>query len=97
MATYIVLTTFTDKGISNIKETTRRAEAVKTMAKKFGVTAKEFFWTLGHYDVVAVFDAPDDESMAAFGMAIGAGGNIRTQTLRAFSGEEMIGILARLS
>ena len=71
--------------------------AVKTMAKKFGVTAKEFFWTLGHYDVVAVFDAPDDESMAAFGMAIGAGGNIRTQTLRAFSGEEMIGILARLS
>ena len=97
MATYIVLTTFTDKGIANVKETTRRAEAVKAMAKKFGVTAKEFFWTLGHYDVVAVFDAPDDESMAAFGMAIGAGGNIRTQTLRAFSGEEMIGILARLS
>lgn len=96
MATYIVLTTFTDQGIRNVKETARRADAVKALGKKFGVTAKEFFWTLGKYDVVAVFDAPDDESIAAFGMAIGAGGNIRTQTLRAFSGDEMNGILGKL-
>ncbi len=97
MATYISLTNFTDQGIRNVKDTAKRADAVKELAKKFGVTAKEFFWTLGSYDVVAIFEAPDDASMTAFGLAIGAGGNVRTETLRAFSREEMNGILAKLS
>jgi len=97
MATYISLTNFTDQGIRNVKDTAKRADAVKDLAKKFGVTAKEFFWTLGSYDVVAIFEAPDDASMTAFGLAIGAGGNVRTETLRAFSREEMNGILAKLS
>lgn len=96
MATYIVLTTFTDQGIRNVKETTKRADAVKDLARKFGITAKEFFWTLGSYDVVAIFEAPDDASITALGLAIGAGGNIRTQTLRAFSRDEMNGILGKL-
>jgi uncharacterized protein with GYD domain len=97
MATYISLTRFTDQGIRNVKDTAKRADAVKDLAKKFGVTAKEFFWTLGSYDVVAIFEAPDDASMTAFGLAIGAGGNVRTETLRAFSREEMNGILAKLA
>jgi len=97
MATYIVLTNFTDQGIRSVKDSTKRADAVKETAKKFGVTAKEFFWTLGSYDVVAIFDAPDDASMTSLGLAIGAGGNVRTQTLRAFSREEMNGILAKLA
>jgi uncharacterized protein with GYD domain len=96
MATYIVLTSFTDQGIRNVKDTTKRAEKVRELAKKFGVTAKEFYWTLGSYDVVAIFDAPDDASMTAVGLAIGADGNVRTQTLRAFSREEMGGILRKL-
>ena len=65
MATYIVLSTFTDQGIRNVKESTKRADAVREMAKKFGVTAKEFYWTLGSSDVVAIFDAPDDASITA--------------------------------
>ena len=97
MATYVVLTNFTDQGIRNVKDSTKRADAVREMAKKFGVTAKEFFWTLGSYDVVAIFEAPDDATITAFGLAIGAGGNVRTQTLRAFSREEMNGILAKLA
>ena len=97
MATYIVLTSFTDQGIRNVKDTTKRADAVREQAKKFGVTVKDFFWTLGSYDVVAIFEAPDDASMTAFGLAIGAGGNVRTQTLRAFSREEMNGVLAKLA
>jgi uncharacterized protein with GYD domain len=97
MSTYIVLTSFTDQGIRNVKDTTKRADAVKALAQKFGVTAKEFFWTLGSYDVVAIFEAPDDTSMTALGLAIGAGGNVRTQTLRAFSREEMNGVLAKLA
>jgi uncharacterized protein with GYD domain len=97
MSTYIVLASFTDQGIRNIKETTKRAEAVKELAKKFGITAKEFFWTLGSYDVVVIFEAPDDESMTALGLAIGAAGNVRTQTLRAFSRQEMNEVLAKLA
>lgn len=97
MATYVVLTSFTDQGIRNIKDSTKRADAVKALAKKFGVTVKELFWTLGSYDVVAIFEAPDDVSMTAFGLAIGAAGNVRTQTMRAFSREEMDGVLAKLA
>jgi|SRR5438874_12680749 len=97
MVTYIVLTTFTDQGIRNAKDTTKRADAVRELAKKFGVTAREFFWTLGSYDVVAIFEAPDDSSMTALGLAIGAQGNVRTQTLRAFSREEMNRVLAKLA
>jgi uncharacterized protein with GYD domain len=97
MATYVVLSNFTEKGIGSIKETTKRADAVRELARKFGVTAKEFYWTLGTYDVVVVFDAPDDASMTALGLAIGSLGNVRTQTMRAFSREEMNGILAKLA
>ena len=97
MATYIVLASFTDQGIRSVKDTTKRADAVKALAKKFGATAKEFFWTLGSYDVVAIFEAPDDASITALGLAIGAAGNVRTQTLRAFSAEEMNRVLAKLA
>ena len=97
MATYIVLNSFTDQGIRSVKDSTKRADAVRELAKKFGVTVKEIFWTLGSYDVVAIYDAPDDASMTAFGLAIGAAGNVRTQTLRAFSREEMNGVLAKLT
>ena len=96
MATYIVLASFTDQGIRTVKDTTKRADAVRELAKKFSVTPKEFFWTLGSYDVVSIFEAPDDASMTALGMAIGSGGNVRTQTLRAFSRDEMNGVLAKL-
>ena len=96
VATYIVLSNFTDQGVRTIQDTTKRADAVKEMGQKFGVTAKEFYWTLGSYDVVAIVDAPDDASVTAFGLAIGAGGNVRTQTMRAFSRDDMEGILGKL-
>ena len=96
MATYIVLTSFTDQGVRTAKDTTKRADGVKDLAKKFGVTVKEFYWTLGSFDVVGIFEAPDDASVTAFGLAVGSGGNVRTQTMRAFSREEMNGVLAKL-
>lgn len=97
MATYIVLSNFTDQGIRGIKDTTKRADAVREMAKKFGVTAKEFYWTMGAHDVVVIFDAPDDAAMTALGMAIGSAGNVRTQTMRAFSRDEISGILGKIA
>jgi uncharacterized protein with GYD domain len=96
MPTYIALGSFTDQGIRAVKDTTKRADAVREDAKKFGVTAKEFYWTLGAYDMVVIFDAPDDASMSALGMSIGSAGNVRTQTMRAFSRDEMQAVLAKV-
>jgi uncharacterized protein with GYD domain len=96
MATYIVLANYTEQGIRNVGDTLKRTDAVKAMAKKAGVTMKETYWTLGAHDVVAIFDAPDDETMTALGLSLGKLGNVRTQTLRAFSAADMKGILGKV-
>jgi uncharacterized protein with GYD domain len=96
MAIYISLNNFTDQGIRNLKDTTKRADAAREMAKKLGVTMKEIYWTLGSYDMVSIIEAPDDASMAALQASIGAAGNVRTQTLRAFPQADMKEILAKL-
>lgn len=85
MAIKIVLVNFTNQGIRHIKDTTRRADAITAMAKKFGVTAKGNDWTKESNDVVDIFDAPHDVSMTAFLAAFGAMGNARTTTLWACS------------
>jgi uncharacterized protein with GYD domain len=96
MATYIMLGQFTDQGIRSVKDTTKRVEIVKEMGKKVGATVKEVYWTMGQYDVATIVDAPDDASMTAFLLSVAALGNVRTQSLRAFSAEEMGRILGRL-
>lgn len=96
MAIYISLNTLTDQGARNVKETTARADAFRDAAKKFGVTVKEIYWTLGIYDAVCVLDAPDDSAIAALQASLAAAGNMRTVTLRAFSRDEMGAILARV-
>ena len=62
MATYVLLATYTENGLKGIKDTVKRAESVRELAKKAGLDMKETYWTLGAYDVVAVFEAPDDET-----------------------------------
>jgi uncharacterized protein with GYD domain len=96
MTTYIVLTSFTDQGIRTIKDTTKRADAVKEVARKMGIETKSLYWTVGKYDLVVTFEAPDDASMTALSLAISSSGNVRTQTMRAFSSDEMKGVLAKL-
>ena len=97
MATYVVLCQFTDQGVRSVKETTKRAEAFRAMAKKAGATVKDLYWTLGQYDLVTVMDAPDDVSATALLLSVGALGNIRTQALRAFSADEMGRILGKMA
>ncbi|WP_454720164.1 MULTISPECIES: GYD domain-containing protein [Cupriavidus] len=96
MATFVTLLNFTDQGIRTVKETTRRAAAVREMAKTCGIEMKDIYWTLGKYDLVVTFSAPDETTMTAFGLSLGAAGNVRSQTLRAFSADEMDQILARM-
>jgi uncharacterized protein with GYD domain len=96
MPNYIVLGSFTDQGIRNIKDAPKRTKAVGDMAKKAGASLKETYWTLGQYDFVAIFEAPDDVTMTALGLTIGKLGNARTQTLRAFPTAEMEGIVGKM-
>jgi uncharacterized protein with GYD domain len=93
MPTYILLGTFTDQGIRNIKDTTKRAQAVRAMGKKMGVNVKDMYWTLGQYDVAAIFDAPDEAAATSLALGVGSLGNVRTQLLRAFSEQEIGPIL----
>lgn len=97
MATYIVLGQFTEQGARNVKETTRRAEALKGMAKKVGATVKEVYWTMGQYDVATIVEAPDDASATAFLLSVAGLGNVRTQSLRAFTADEMGQILGKMA
>ena len=96
MATYIALCTFTDQGIHGVRDTTRRADAAKDLAARFGANMTQVYWTLGAYDLVVTIEAPDDATATAFGLAVSSSGNIRMQTLRAFSRNEMGDILDRL-
>src|SRR3989304_2733815 len=82
MATYIVLGKFTDQGIRGVKDTNKRAEAFKAMAKKAGVTVKDLYWTLGQFDVMTVVDAPDDATLTALLLSAGALGTLHTQSAR---------------
>ena len=96
MAMYISLIQFTEQGIRNVKDTVKRGDAAIGEAEKMGMKIIEEFWTIGAYDIVVLFEAPDDETMSAFLLKIGSMGNVKSQTLRAFRKQEMEGILAKL-
>lgn len=96
MASYIVLTKFTDQGIRTVKDTVKRADLAKELAGKFGVKMQDIRWTMGQYDIVSFCEADDETSIAAFGLALGSAGNVRFETLRAFSRDEMAAVLKKL-
>ena len=85
MAKYIVLTNWTDQGIRSVKESPGRLDKVRETAQKMGCELKKFYMTIGAHDLVVIFEAPDDETMAKLALRIGSTGNVRTTTLKAFS------------
>jgi uncharacterized protein with GYD domain len=96
MPRYVVLVNWTDQGIRNVKHTTERMDHGGELAEKHGLKLVQAYWTVGAYDMVAVFEAPDDEAISAHLLEIGSSGNVRSTTLRAYDEEEMSGILRRL-
>jgi uncharacterized protein with GYD domain len=96
MANYIILGNFTEQGIKSVKDTVKRAEAFKAMAAKAGITVHDIYWTLGSYDLVARAEG-EEAAMTALGLTMGALGNVRTQTLRAFDAREMTAIIGKMS
>jgi uncharacterized protein with GYD domain len=95
MATYVHLLKWTDQGIRNYKDTVSRADKYAGLVKESGGRLIQQLWTNGEYDVVLVLDAPDDETAAQLSLQLGALGNVRGQTLRAFTPEEMRNIIAK--
>ena len=95
MATYIALLQYTDQGIHNFRDTTKRAAAAAETAAKMGVKFTELFWTLGQYDLAILAEAPDDETFTAVMLKLASLGNVKSQTLRAFRSKEMEAILKR--
>ncbi len=96
MITYIGLMNFTDKGMQAVKDTTKRAAAAKEMAKKAGVNMRDIFWTMGKYDAVCILEAENEQSIAAFSLTSATLGNVRSQSMRAYSAAEMDQVLAKL-
>jgi uncharacterized protein with GYD domain len=78
------------------KETTVRVADWAAKVQSKGVSIMQMYWTLGQYDQVCVLEAPDDETAASVLLAADMLGNIRTQTLRAFTTSEMERILANV-
>src|SRR5918994_865798 len=97
MPTYVTLASFTEQGVRNAKDTVKRAEAFKETAKKHGVTIKDIYWTQGRYDVVTISEASDELAATALALTLGGMGNIRTETLRAFSAEDMKAIIGKMA
>jgi uncharacterized protein with GYD domain len=96
MPTYISLVRFTDRGIEAARQTTQRIADWAAMVESMGVSIMQMYWTLGQYDQVCIFEAPDDEAAASVLLAADLLGNIRTQTLRAFTSSEIEKILAKI-
>lgn len=84
MTTYIMLANFTDAGVKNAKDSPDRLDKAKRLLGEMGGEFKSFFLTMGEYDFVAVYQAPDDAIAARFTMQLGSLGSIRTKTLKAF-------------
>ena len=93
MPNYVCLVTFTQEGLKNLKATTKRAKAFEEKVQAKGVKIKTTLWTVGRYDLVHIFEAPNDETAAAMAFSLGVIGNVRTETLRAFDIDEMETVL----
>ncbi len=93
MGHYVMLMTWTDQGVKSFKDSADRADAARTALKAQGVELTDLYWTLGAYDLVGIAEAADEATAASAVLALGAQGNLRTTTLRAFTADEFRSIL----
>ena len=96
MPTYITLMNMTEQGIKDIKNAPERTARSVKQLEEMGGKLIGFYMCMGEYDYVGIAEAPSDEVAMAFLMALGAGGNVRTTTLRAFSEAEVAQVIGQL-
>jgi uncharacterized protein with GYD domain len=97
MPTYVSLLTYTEQGIRNMKDAPKRLENAKKALKALGGSFGAYYMTQGSYDGVLVFDVPDEMALTTFLLNIGAAGNVRTTSLRAFPEEDFKKHIAALN
>jgi uncharacterized protein with GYD domain len=97
MGKYVLLGNWTDQGVRDVKNTVKRSRAAREAFAAMGVNAREWFFTLGPYDVVLTVDAPDDETLTKATLALAVQGNLRTTTMRGFGEKEMENLLGSLA
>ena len=95
MATYVSLINWTEQGVRGFAQTAQRADDARRTATSLGGEIRDIYWTLGPYDVVVVAEFPDDETATAYLLAVGAKGNVRTTSMRAFTAEEIQEIIRK--
>ena len=96
MARYVVLSSWTEQGVGNAKDTFQRLEAARRGGQALGTRIVDFYWLMGPYDLLAIVEAPDDETMTRFSLAVGMQGSARTMTMRAFTEAEMHAVVQGL-
>jgi len=88
MPTYVTLVHYTEQGVKTFKDLPARLEDTRKAGEAAGARLIAFYLTMGQYDAVLINDAPDDETIAKLALAAGGRGNVRTETLRAFTEDE---------
>ena len=96
MPTFMMSLNWTDQGIRSIKDSPKRSQAARDLAKKLGVEIKHLYLTSGDSDLVIFVDAPSGDNVAKFALAVSSLGNVRTRTARAWSAEEYQKIVSEL-
>ena len=98
MVTYVMLLNWTDQGIKNVKDSPKRLDGVKKLAKDLGGEVKSFYMTLGAYDLVLIVDMPNNDKAGEFRPQVAIGfGNVRSTTLRAYSEDDYRRIISGLA
>jgi uncharacterized protein with GYD domain len=96
MPRYVTLLNFTDQGIRSFEGTVDRYESSEQQFEQLGIRFIDVYWTLGEHDIVAVMEAPDDETATAALLSLGSQGNVRTKTMRAFSVDEIRAVIDKV-
>jgi uncharacterized protein with GYD domain len=84
MPTYIALANWTDRGAQQVKESPGRVDLARKALADMGGEFRSLYMTLGEYDLVFTYEAPDDAVAARFMLLLGQLGTVRTRTLKAF-------------
>ena len=96
MAHHVILMNFTEQGAKTVKDTVKRFQAAKAAAAKVGVNFKEAYWLQGKYDILVIVESASEEAATLMGLSTAAQGNVRTNTMRAFTESEMAAMLAKM-
>jgi uncharacterized protein with GYD domain len=97
MTTFVTLYKWTAQGVQTAKQSPERANKAMQQAEKMGGRISTILWTQGRYDLISISEWPDTDTYTSFLMGLAGQGNLQTETMRAFSAEDMTRIFKKMS